>query len=104
MFRRQRMSSGKGVSGMSSFFPFFPALNKFRRVLVCMDRIISAALGRPCAIHDDEYVCCMYACNLLPKSICIPASTLSYLSTVMMSTGITQIRINDSSSPKINHP
>ena len=37
-------------------------LNKVRRVLVCMDIMISAALGRPCAIHDDEYVCSMYAC------------------------------------------
>jgi len=26
------------------------------RVLVCMDRSISAALGRPCAIQDEECV------------------------------------------------
>ena len=84
----------------------FPTLNKIRRVLVCMDRLISAALGRPCAIHDDEYVFRMYACNPLPKyqAIFIPASTSNYLLTVMTSTGIIQIRNNDSSNPKINHP
>lgn len=26
------------------------------RVLICMDRFISSALGRPCAIHDEECV------------------------------------------------
>ena len=25
------------------------------RVLVCMDRLVSSALGRPCAIQDEEY-------------------------------------------------
>ena len=51
----------------SFYFIFFRLFNKICRVLVCMDRIISAALGRPCAIHDDEYVCWIYACNLLPN-------------------------------------
>ena len=104
MFRPQRMSNGKEDFGMLFFIRFCAILNKIRRVLVCMDRIISAALGRPCAIHDDEYVCRMYyACNFLPKSIYTPASTSNYLSTVMMSTGIIQIRNNDSNNRKINH-
>ena len=53
---------------------FFRLFNKICRVLVCMDRIISAALGRPCAIHDDEYVCWIYACNLLPNKTYIYSS------------------------------
>ena len=93
-----------GLSGMSSFIPAFPTLNKIRRVLVCMDRFISTAMGRPCAIHDDEYVCCTCACNFLPKfNFFIPALTSNYLSIVTTSTGIIQIRNNDSSNPKINH-
>ena len=52
---------------MSSFIASFPTLNIIHRVLVCMDRIISAALGRPCAIHDDEYVCWICDCKSLPK-------------------------------------
>jgi hypothetical protein len=27
-----------------------------RRCLVCMDRMVSTGLGRPCAIQDEEYV------------------------------------------------
>ena len=34
----------------------FPTLSNIRRVLVCMDRMISTAMGQPCAIHDEEYV------------------------------------------------
>ena len=44
----------------------FLTLNGVDRVLVCMDRMISAALGRPCAIHDEEYVFWMNPCNLSP--------------------------------------
>lgn len=60
LLRQQRMSSGNGASGMSSLAHLFPTLNKARRVLVCMDRMISAAMGRPCAIHDDEYAWFLY--------------------------------------------
>ena len=56
MFRRQRMSSGKGDFGMLFFILSFPTLSNIRRVLVCMDRMISPAMGQPCAIHDEEYV------------------------------------------------
>ena len=80
----------------------FRLSTKVRRVLVCMDRMISAALGRPCAIHDDEYVCSVYS-RILPKSMFIPASISTYPLTVMTSIGIIQIRNNDSSNPKINH-
>ena len=30
-------------------------LREAYRVLVCMDRILSSSLGRPCAIQDEEY-------------------------------------------------
>ena len=46
----------RGFWYVHSLSYLFRLLNKICRVLVCMDRIISAALGRPCAIHDDEYV------------------------------------------------
>ena len=42
MFRPQKMSSGKGVFGMSFFIPSLSILNKIRRVLVCVDRLITA--------------------------------------------------------------
>ena len=103
LLRQQRMSSGNGASGMSSLAHLFPTLNKARRVLVCMDRMISAAMGRPCAIHDDEYVWFLYTFHLLPKSTFALALILIYLSTAMMSTGIIQIPNNDSSNPRIDH-
>jgi hypothetical protein len=37
-------------------YPIISNLNKIRRVLVCLDRIISAAMGQPRAIQDDGYV------------------------------------------------
>jgi len=31
------------------------------RVLVCMERIVSSFLGRPCAIQDEEYETSMFS-------------------------------------------
>ena len=56
LLRQQRMNNGSGASGISSLILSFPMLSKVHRVLVCMDRMTSAALGRPCFIRDEEYV------------------------------------------------
>ena len=98
----------RGFWYVTTFYPILSDFSNkifFVRVLVCMDRIISAAMGRPCAIHDDEYVCCRGLCmSVTSLTFLFPASTSNYLSTVMTSTGIIQIRNNDSSNLKINHP
>jgi len=70
------------------------------RVLIFMDRMVSASLGRPCAIQDEEYVNTIYVSAF--SLIHISASTSTYLLTVTTSTGITQIQPNVSSSLQTN--
>lgn len=41
----------------------------FNRVLVAMDRMVSSALGRPCAIQDEEYAIRRISCSVLSNKI-----------------------------------
>ena len=50
------MSCGKGHFGTSSAEQLLTVISTVLRVLACIDRNVSAALGRPCAIQDEEYV------------------------------------------------
>lgn len=60
--------------------------NSLYRVLVSLDRFVSSALGRPCAVHDEEWVyappsCCGYL------RIIAPALTWTCQSNATMSIG-----------------
>ena len=50
------MNCGKGRFGASSAEQLLTVISTVIRVLTCIDRNVSAALGRPCAIQDEEYV------------------------------------------------
>jgi len=49
-----RMNYGSGRSGKSLRHSCLSTGLNFYRALVCIDRAVSAALGRPCAIQDEE--------------------------------------------------
>jgi len=50
------MNCGRGHSGTFSTEQSLIIISTVFRVLACIDRSVSAALGRPCAIQDEEYV------------------------------------------------
>jgi hypothetical protein len=45
--------------GLMTCSPFFSSFS--HRVLVVLDRLMSASLGRPCAIQEEEYVLMVHA-------------------------------------------
>ena len=60
------------------------------RCLVSIDRFLSVALGRPCAIQEEEYAPLLFFYRrMVYKLYCITlASTSSCLQSVMMNTGL----------------
>lgn len=72
----------------------------YSRVLVCMDRMISSVLGRPCAIQDEEYVSPLHWHRGLTPLLLALMST--FLWNVMTSTGIILTGRRCSSSPQIS--
>ena len=59
-----KTNNGNMASGISSLALSFPTLNKVNRPL----RVLSVALGRPCATNDEEVCCWVYLYSQLASA------------------------------------
>src|SRR6266478_4267966 len=68
------MSSGNACFGMSLdvslvYFHLISCFRPLNRTLFSLDIVVSALTGRPCSLHEEEYVPCVHLFHIIDTSV-----------------------------------